>query len=313
LFEKKFLKLIIDKINNQSHNQNIQTINKLRLTMKHRAFSLIELSIVILIIGILVAGVTSSSRLIRQIRIQSARNLTVNSPVTSISSLHVWLETTSVNSFSSEQLDDGYLIETWNDINPQSSYKNNALQSTNSQKPIYKQSGLGSLLPVVSFTGSQMMAFANQLLLKPVSYFFVIRPNTIGNEYAVTGTSAYGMGISISSSGYIVPVQQNYNLILLNPPYVFNTILNVNKLNLVYFQYASNGAYSCYSNGVLDCTPTTKDINFVNQTLYLGYNPLSNNLFYNGDIAELIIYNKVLNDEERKSVEKYLTQKWSIK
>ena len=186
--------------------------------MKHRAFSLIELSIVILIIGILVAGVTQSSRLIRQIRIQSARNLTINSPVTSISSLHVWLETTSVNSFSSEQLDDGYLIEAWNDINPQSSYKNNALQSTNSQKPIYKQSGLGSLLPVVSFTGSQMMTFANQLLLKPVSYFFVIRPNFTANEYAITGSSAYGMGISINPAGYISPVQQNYNFILLNFP-----------------------------------------------------------------------------------------------
>jgi len=50
--------------------------------MKNTGFSLIELSIVILIIGILVSGVTQSSRLIRQIRIQSARNLTVNSPIT---------------------------------------------------------------------------------------------------------------------------------------------------------------------------------------------------------------------------------------
>jgi len=107
--------------------------------MKNTGFSLIELSIVILIIGILVSGVTQSSRLIRQIRIQSARNLTVNSPITSIGSLQLWLETTSINSFSSDQPDDGYLIETWNDINPQSSYKNNALQSNNSQKPSYKQ------------------------------------------------------------------------------------------------------------------------------------------------------------------------------
>lgn len=45
-----------------------------------KAFSLIELSIVILIIGILVAGVTQSSRLINAMRIQSIRSLTINSP-----------------------------------------------------------------------------------------------------------------------------------------------------------------------------------------------------------------------------------------
>jgi len=121
------------------------------------------------------------------------------------------------------------------------------------------------------------------------------------------------MGISITPSGYIIPVQQNYNNVIANPPYFFNSILNTNKLSLIYFQYANNGSYRCYSNGVSDCTSASKDINFTNQTLYLGYNPLGNNLFYNGDIAEIIIYNKVLNDEERKVVEIYLSQKWSIK
>ncbi|MFM7621329.1 MAG: prepilin-type N-terminal cleavage/methylation domain-containing protein [Alphaproteobacteria bacterium] len=41
-----------------------------------KAFSLIELSIVILIIGILVAGVTQSSRLIRQMKLLSAQSIT---------------------------------------------------------------------------------------------------------------------------------------------------------------------------------------------------------------------------------------------
>lgn len=58
------------------------------------AFSLIELSIVILIIGILVAGVTQSSRLIRQMKISSARSITNSSPVSSISNLAGWWETT---------------------------------------------------------------------------------------------------------------------------------------------------------------------------------------------------------------------------
>lgn len=49
-----------------------------------KAFSLIELSIVILIIGILVAGVTQSSRLVKQIRLASIKSMTLSSPVSSI-------------------------------------------------------------------------------------------------------------------------------------------------------------------------------------------------------------------------------------
>ena len=52
-----------------------------------RAFSLIELSIVILIIGILVAGVVQSSRLVKKMRLQTAQNLTTISPIPSIKDL----------------------------------------------------------------------------------------------------------------------------------------------------------------------------------------------------------------------------------
>lgn len=53
----------------------------------NKAFSLIELSIVILIIGILVAGVTQSSRLINQIKLSLAQSITRSSDVNSIDNL----------------------------------------------------------------------------------------------------------------------------------------------------------------------------------------------------------------------------------
>jgi len=59
----------------------------------NKAFSLIELSIVILIIGILVAGVTSSSRLVKRMKIITAQNLTTSSPISSIKDLIFWYET----------------------------------------------------------------------------------------------------------------------------------------------------------------------------------------------------------------------------
>jgi len=69
-----------------------------------KAFSLIELSIVILIIGILVAGVTQSSRLISQMRLTSLRNITRSSVVPTIQNLTLWLETTMLESFEVEPI-----------------------------------------------------------------------------------------------------------------------------------------------------------------------------------------------------------------
>jgi prepilin-type N-terminal cleavage/methylation domain-containing protein len=47
---------------------------KSQISKPSKAFSLKELSIVVLIIGILIAGVTQGSRLVRQSRLSTAQN-----------------------------------------------------------------------------------------------------------------------------------------------------------------------------------------------------------------------------------------------
>ena len=44
----------------------------------------------------------------------------------------------------------------------------------------------------------------------------------------------------------------------------------------------------------------------------IGADAANNNLrgFYTGDVAELIVYNRALDNEERESIEEYLRQKW---
>ena len=54
---------------------------------QNRAFSLVELSIVILVIGIVIAGVTQTSRLIGQMKLSSARTLSQSSDVNGIKDL----------------------------------------------------------------------------------------------------------------------------------------------------------------------------------------------------------------------------------
>ena len=128
-----------------------------------KAFSLIELSIVILIIGILVAGVTQSSRLLKQMRLATIKNLTLNSPVSSIKDLAVWLESTMDQSFLDSEENTGNTISVWNDLNPQASTKYNAISPSTSESPTYLSDGINGL-PAISADGSNDSMLINGLI-----------------------------------------------------------------------------------------------------------------------------------------------------
>ena len=73
---------------NCKENNGKYKIKKLKL-----AFSLIEISVVILIIGILIAGISQGIDLFADYRFITAKNLTKNSRVGRIEDLEIWLET----------------------------------------------------------------------------------------------------------------------------------------------------------------------------------------------------------------------------
>jgi prepilin-type N-terminal cleavage/methylation domain-containing protein len=89
--------------------------------IKFKAFSLMELSIVILIVGLLIAGIFKSKNLLQDFRTQSAQKQTLSSPVNTIRDLVLWYETSSTNSFDKAETTDGATITNWYDLNPQSS------------------------------------------------------------------------------------------------------------------------------------------------------------------------------------------------
>lgn len=117
-----------------------------------KAFSLIELSIVILIIGILVAGVTQSSRLLRQVALSSAKSLTTSSPVHSISGLVSWYEPTLDKSFDEFEASDNSTVSKWYDINPTSSSKIDLIQTDATRRPTYTSNAVNGL-PSLKFNG----------------------------------------------------------------------------------------------------------------------------------------------------------------
>jgi len=82
-----------------------------------KAFSLIEISVVILIMGILILGVTNSIDLYYSYLKSNARSLTRSSVVPRIEGLGFWVDVTSEQSFAIKKIPEGSQVVPWNDIN----------------------------------------------------------------------------------------------------------------------------------------------------------------------------------------------------
>ncbi len=269
-----------------------------------RAFSLIELSIVILIIGIIVGGITTGSRLLNQTRLSSAQSQTEASPVNVINDLVFWLEPTLDRSFTSAQPDDQTSISTWRDISPQSTQRNNAVAI---YPPKYIKSCINSL-PCIRFNGStQYFEVDNEHMLKPLTFFVAFKISSVTNEMAIMGSSEYGISVTITSStGYPQFVKQNYALIGQS-----TTALTVDAATVLTASYSDAGAYRIYRNGSSILSGTNNQT-ILAQHSFIGFNPLSTNLYFNGDIYEIIVFSRILTTEERRAVESYLGRKWGI-
>ena len=85
----------------------------------NKAFSLVEISIVIIIISVITVGIISGLNIASSARLKLATNLTHNSPILSMKNLDLWYETTLADeslTFVDGIDEDGAKISGWNDI-----------------------------------------------------------------------------------------------------------------------------------------------------------------------------------------------------
>ena len=281
------------------------------------AFSLIELSIVILIVGILIAGVTSSSRLVKRMKIITAQNLTQSSPVPSIKDLSVWYETSLDRSFIDSEESDGTPITTWFDNNIQSSFKYDFKQATVANQPKYSE-GIINNLPAVRFDGVDDFMMASQVGIsgKGLSVFIVgQRINYpggwqslltalgagqtdayLGGSYVLFGEWSSAFGVSYNNQWTNSTIAFPGNGI----PFIYATIFSETN-NMLYFNGLNTGSLNLNYKVLLD-------------SLQLGTRYTNGGYgYYNGYASEIIIYSRALSTEERKSIEVYLSKKYSIK
>lgn len=292
---------------------------------KYSAFSLIELSIVILIIGILVAGVTQGSRLVRQFRLSTARQITQSAPVASISGLSLWLETTSANSVATgtstfttvDDPDDGTAIGQWNDINPVSLTKNNVTQTTAANQPLYKSSSINSL-PSLLFDGSNDCFSISNFSMSNISYNSAL---SVFIVQKMTGTSSTNSSIiswepTVLSDRFIIFSPWANTLMIDSGNYVNTRVQYTvpssfyNNAQLISFRRSSVNA-DMWLNGI--SVASISNAGSFMSAATSSFEVSGCVTTFPGSIGEIIIFNRGLKVEERQAVESYLGKKWGIK
>jgi prepilin-type N-terminal cleavage/methylation domain-containing protein len=298
------------------------------LKRKNRGFSLIELSIVVLIIGILIAGVTQGSRLVRQSLIKTAQSQTSGSPVAGITGLALWVETTSDSSFT-DQLDDSTPIANWYDINPGATNKINLgydVVNGITTKPLYIANGINSL-PIIRFDG------VNDCLItpstSPVSSSALTQNGKITifvvAKYYGPNTTGVFLKSQNAGSTFRVGLEMNGNFSRFDflGDSLLSVTTNIASKNHIFLFYKNTTTQSIFLDG--SATAEATNANAVNSYILGNYNlsigadsdpavtPNACNAYYSQiDIGEVIIFDHALKSDERQYVTNYLSKKWGI-
>lgn len=280
-----------------------------------------EISMVIFIIGILIAGISTGIDLYNDARISKAQALTKSSKISRIPDLALWLDSVSPQAFNKAP-SQNEKIANWKDINPFSNNKLEAYQTSEDFKPTYNFNSISGL-PALKFNSNCMRIDLDiSYSLKPkITVFAVFKVNGFNSLHGSWGNPLFGndnkdwdrflllakgnLSNRAVSNGNGVSVITISNI--LNDPYY---------LTYVSQQSVINGSQVRY-NGVVILSHTENFTNPQNNWIALGSAGGGDNggcgLLSNFDIGEFIIYDRNLSVSEINDVEKYLKKKWEIK
>lgn len=273
---------------------------------KKRAFSLIELSIVIVIIGILIVGVVGSKHLIAKSRITTAQSMTKSSPINGLFSNKLWLES-SLSDFSlGENLNTGDTITSWqNSANIQNAPTISAVGSG------AEYANTINYIQAVKFgstSSSNHLQIDNAEFLNGTNYTIIITEKRIdtnsgGGNYLLGSDGSFAVGYE---SGTAIIQTHGEEASNDNQANIESVSSYSNKPRVITFTHSSTDGNKIYINGTLaneDSTSAAKTHLSGISTLAIGNN-------YNGEIGEIAIFDKELKNVERIEIENYMTDKW---
>lgn len=271
------------------------------------AFSLVELSIVILIIGVLVAGILQGRNIAAKAKLSAAQMQTTQSPVPEIENLIAWWETTSERSFSAAEAVNNSTVSSWNDINPKSLVAINMTQSNSSYKPIYKTNVMNGL-PMLEFkSGANYFNITDGTVPhgdKNYTVFIVAKFGSCSSTCNILASGAASSSDLNSFQYTTSSVKNNWNASSLT------ATAQVTSLHIYDFIYSNASGRKIFIDGTQTASDSSSGRTSTNTSNYLGSTSPATGI--DGYIGEVIIFERSLKNEERKTVEKYLSRKWGV-
>ena len=278
-----------------------------------KAFSLLELSVVAIIIGVLISGVVAGAGMIRASKISNTRLFTSKSPIPEISGLVAWYETSLKESLDGNEAINGTAITNWYDLNPGSNSgvagatKKNTLTSVN-PKPTFISKGINDT-PSISFasnakftlsafyqgTSSQNTIF---LVLRPLGALSATAQVVLDSSSTATVTTSIGLKSTAITLNTGTSVNSASTTLSAGSDYVISAYFN--NANSQAFVNSASSALAAANTGANSLSGLT-----------IGTNKSGSSPF-TGLISEVIIFNRVLKTQERKDVMNYLSKKYKI-
>lgn len=248
---------------------------------------------------------------------------------TDIAGLQLWLDATTglfdATSGGSAVTTDGSSVARWED---QSGNGYHFEQGTSNNRPVLKTSVQNSK-NVIRFDGSNdVMAGPSALKFSHPASMFVVVSKRGGTDYQgiysngiLQQCTGYGLFISntgdnsgafstqvrsdasgsnVSSTNYYTGTLPSTNTFFIGAGIIDSST------NKAYF---NNGSEDSISHSIASGTPN-RGVGI--GARYGGVDATSPGFFFNGDIAEIIVYNSALTSSDRGSVRDYLNTKWNI-
>jgi len=296
-------------------------LKKLNIYKPIKAFSIIEISVVIIIIIGLVSLINFSQKLISENKIESAIKANKKSQIIAIKSLIGWFETTDHQSLKLDEKEDFYPIEQWFNLNGNIDFKLKFIQKNLNLAPSYILSSINNL-PSIEFNGVNSffrIDSEQDLNLKEFSIFII---NSIKN-FSPSDQSTLFASCN-DDQKFLINTFRNrtkpdYQLLINHKTQIIDKPFNLenkefNQANILNIT-VNPAAINTYING-LNILNLTNNLNtkLFNKT-FIGANDCDNPTtnFFLGHVSEILIFNQELSDEDRHFVEKYLANKWAIK
>jgi hypothetical protein len=215
-----------------------------------------------------------------------------------INDLQLWLD---ANDYSTLVFTNNTVSE-WHD---KSNYIRNATPHGNGCNIIYNSTGINNL-PTLVFNSTNGFAI-------PIPSGTFTTGMSVFVVFQKTGPQYYDTVFNRTSGNNADPLDMyNNNRYINGTTYIFSSSFNIGTAtNLTIFNITidNQGHYNEYTNNNLILSLTTNQLNDNGNNFYIGIRA-DGDVLFNGNISEIIVYNRGLTDDERTTIFAYLNVKW---